>query len=185
MMGICREKYRYLPVRINSTLLNHLFKSIPVYLLFSLVVLFSRVSAQVTPDSKILFLHLKIKNNNVELIDYTIKPGVIKQKRSIPEEEQEFYYEAKSKTNTVLYKESMNNPLNKRMEYEDEKNPGQIKQKIIKSDTADFVLRIPFKENLSEVAFFMKEQIVSVKGERRVLTKSINKIVLDFKKDPR
>jgi hypothetical protein len=181
-MNIYREKYRNLPVRNNCKHLHLFNKMVQVLFLIILFLLQSRLSAQVISDSKILFLHLKMKNDKVELIDYTIKPGIIKQKRT-PDDEKEFYYEAKSKTNTLLYKESMDNPLVRILEYEDEKVPGKINKKIIKTDTADFTLRIPYKETLSEVAFFSKEETLTTKGEKKILNKSINKIIIDFKKE--
>jgi len=104
-------------------------------------------------QSKILFLHLKFKDNTITLVKTTIRPGVVKP--MLPPKDSDFlYYEVSSSSGVLLWKGGIKDPSFVRYEYEDPDQPGKLKVKEIKLEEAEFTLRIPYNPEFQLIEFY-------------------------------
>ncbi len=104
-------------------------------------------------DTGIIFLQLHIDKDSISLIKSVVVPGVIKQPRA-GSSYRDIYYEVESKTGSVIASGTVDNPLIRRVEYEDPDNPGALKTKVMEMSEADFVLRLNYSDDIEAVSFF-------------------------------
>jgi hypothetical protein len=149
---------------INSTLLQI---SVPI-------------NAQKDDEGKILFLHLKMKDNTITLEKSTIRSGIVKQKKGV-EKKGEIYYELLSSSNSLLWNGEMEDPIVKRFEYEDPDNPGQLKLKVVHLNEAYFTLRVPFKKEINHITFYKRESSIYKSNNSTSTLKQIGIIELKLK----
>ncbi|MGA2800861.1 MAG: hypothetical protein ABSE97_00590 [Verrucomicrobiota bacterium] len=116
------------------------------------------LGAEETQDEKILFLHLKITNNVISVVESTAVPGHLK----VPiaaEKQGDLYLELISTNSSVpIWTDVMSDPLVHRYEYEDPDHPGQLKVKEVKVDQADFTIRIPGRKEAKQLNIYRLNQ---------------------------
>lgn len=106
-----------------------------------------------TSPGEIVFLHLQIDSARVTLLDTRTVAGSLK----IPRGDRVYravYFEAADKSGKVVYQGSIDDPLVKRLEYEDPDNPGKLKSKTVILDNAELTVRIPGNMNIESVSFY-------------------------------
>ena len=64
------------------------------------------------------------------------------------------YFEAADKDGKVVYQGSFDDPLVKRLEYEDPDNPGKLKSITVFLDKAELTVRVPGDMNIENVSFY-------------------------------
>jgi hypothetical protein len=93
-------------------------------------------------DDQILFLHLKITNGVVRVVESTVVPGHLKPAVTA-EKPGDLYLELISTNRLTVWTGVVPDPLVRRYEYEDPDHPGQLKVKEVKLDQAEFTIRVP------------------------------------------
>ena len=101
----------------------------------------------------IIFLQLHIDKDSISLIESITVPGTLKQPRA-GSISRDIYYEVESKTGSVITSGTVDDPLIRRVEYEDPDNPDLLITKVIELSEADFVLRLDFKDDIESVSFY-------------------------------
>jgi hypothetical protein len=114
----------------------------------------TKTAATVPSDAPhILFLHLMMTDSSVKLLDRSIEPGTLKQKRSQPSGGG-IYYDVTSTSGELLWSGDFDDPLVKHLEYEDPEHSGEIRSKIVRTGEAEVTLRIPYIEGRSYIDFY-------------------------------
>lgn len=116
------------------------------------------LGAEETQDEKILFLHLKITNNVISVVESTAVPGHLK----VPiaaEKQGDLYFELTSTNSSVpIWTDVMSDPLLHRYEYEDPDHPGQLLVKEVKLDQAEFTIRVPGRKEAKQLNIYRLDQ---------------------------
>lgn len=118
----------------------------------------SLVSASLAADEKeperILFLHLRIKDNVVSLVKASSRPGVLKK----PQHQEGLTLELLSPEGTPLWTAGVEDPGVQRFEYEDPENPGQLLTKIVERPDTEFTVRVPWKKGATHLSVHRHER---------------------------
>lgn len=104
--------------------------------------------AQEAPE-KILFLHLKWKNDVVTIEKAVARPGHFKEHPA----RGDVGLELLSADGATLWNTVIADPTIEHLEYEDPDHPGQLKVKIIQRAEAEFDLRVPFHSGAKMISF--------------------------------
>jgi hypothetical protein len=126
------------------------------------IALFFCPSVALPKDSShdgIAFLTLLVTPDHVQLVDWTIVKGQLRQPRT-PADKGDLKYEAVTTSGAVVWSGSLADPLVRRLEYEDPDNPGQLKARHIRLDSVQFVVRVPVDSAIQEIVFFRTERQV-------------------------
>jgi len=106
---------------------------------------------------QILFLHLKITNNVISLMESTAATGHLKP--TITAEKQgDLYLELTSTNSLPTWTDVVSDPLVRRYEYEDPDRPGQLKVKEVKVDQAEFTIRVPGRNGARQLNIYRLDQ---------------------------
>jgi hypothetical protein len=108
-------------------------------------------------EDKILFFHLKLKDQVVTLVDSTVRPGRLKAV-SVPEKRGIVYLELTSTNGTALWSDVMADPTVQRFEYEDPDQPGSIKAKEVITKETEFTVRVPFHKGAEQLKLFLLDK---------------------------
>jgi len=103
--------------------------------------------------SKILVLQLRLKSNDVSLVKASLAPGTLKMPRVPKEKLQGLEVRGLSEAGDVLCSRVVDDPSQRRLEYEDPWHPGQLKRIVLDDDDALFVVRVPWIKELSTLQF--------------------------------
>ena len=90
----------------------------------------------------LVFLHLKVDTNGVALVSRTVRPGRYKGGPTRGALE----YEIGDGAGRVLFQGRARDPLVERYEYEDPDEPGKIRVKEVRRESAEIVVRVPRKD---------------------------------------
>jgi hypothetical protein len=113
-----------------------------------------RAQAQTNTAPGILFLHLKVTNQVVSLVEVNLRPGVVKPG---PEADATaLCCELVSEAGIPLWKGSIADPTVRHLEYEDPANPGQLQHKVVRVEEAEFTLRVPALPEARRIDFFKR-----------------------------
>lgn len=104
--------------------------------------LWLNLNAEEVPNEQILFVHLKITNGVVRLIESKAAPGHLKP-IIVAEKPGDLCLELTSTNGPPVWTGVVSDPLVRRYEYEDPDHPGQLKVKEVKLDQAEFTVRVP------------------------------------------
>ncbi len=131
------------------------------------------LNAAGSQDEQILFLHLKITNGVVRLVDSNIVPGRLKPAVSA-EKPGDLYLELISTNRLTVWTGVVPDPLVRRYEYEDPDHPGQLKVKEVKLDQADFTIRVPERGEARQLNIYRMDpsadkSATDVSGQARAL----------------
>jgi hypothetical protein len=102
---------------------------------------------------QILFLHLKITNNVISLMESTAVTGHLKTTIS-SEKPGDLYLELTSTNSVPIWTNAVPDPLLRRYEYEDPDHPGQLKVKEVKLDQAEFTVRVPGRKEATHLNIY-------------------------------
>ena len=102
---------------------------------------------------KIIFLTLHADSTGISLVKASSVDGILKERRD-SSLRGEILYEVESIDGSVLAHGSANNPLQKRLEYEDPDEPGRLRSKLVTVQESDFVLRIAHRLDIESISFY-------------------------------
>lgn len=111
--------------------------------LFCVLALFLGGRSNGEEIDQILFLHLKLKDDVVTLVNSSVQPGRLKRPPA-PQKEGELQLELTAGRGKPLWVDSMGDPTVRRFEYQDPDRPGSMKVKTIRTSEAEFTIRVPF-----------------------------------------
>ena len=133
--------------------------------------------AQTNSTPQILFLHLKLTNQTVTLVDSVTRPGVLKPPRDAAVDD--LHYELFSASSASLWKAAVANPSILHLEYEEPPGSGQLKRKTVVLDEAEFTARVPLVPEAKQIEFYRLEPSVpNAKGERALTRRSLGTLRL-------
>lgn len=132
-------------------------------------------SAGAQGNSRVVFLHLKMRQGKVVLLDQTIRAGSLKQSRSA-QHYATWTYDLVSSTGEILWSGTMRDPSFRRYEYEDPNEPGKIRSKQVLLDDVEFTVRVPHIDGGQRVQFYRSIATSAVEG--RPVRQSIGTIIL-------
>lgn len=97
--------------------------------------------AQTNEAPQIRFLHLKIKDQRVSLVDTLTRPGVLKPQ--LNQDPGGLQYELVSTAGVSLWKGAVPDPAWRHFEYEDPPGSGLLKRQTVVLNEAEFTIRVP------------------------------------------
>jgi hypothetical protein len=107
-----------------------------------------------SPDGpRILFLHLKVTDSSATLLDSSVEPGSVKQRR-VQESPLHIQFDVTSPTGQRLWSGDVEDPQVRHLEYEDPDHPGQIRSRVVRTGEGEVMIRFPLVENGSVVEFY-------------------------------
>ncbi len=107
------------------------------------------------PAGKILFLTLVFENDTITLAESAVRPGMLKTPR-IPSENKALQYQVLSGTGHLLFKGTIDDPREERIETFDENGQGKIIVREGLKTRAEFMIRTPYHATASTVRFLVK-----------------------------
>jgi len=113
---------------------------------------------QASDKDQIVFLHLKLKGQEVTLVDSSVRPGRYKTV-STPDKKGVFYLELVSTNGTTIWSDVMADPAFRRHEYEDPDHPGSILVKEVALPEAEFTVRVPFHKTARKLKLFRLDKL--------------------------
>lgn len=127
-------------------------KNIITPLIIAVSILFvSNVSAQ-KKNSKILFLEFRFIKGTPQLVGMTTVKGKLKTRKGDTLLKPGYTFEVLSKTSKVVYKNSIDNPVETVYEYPGEN--GEIKRAQIKQDTVNVTIRTPYCSSIDKIILY-------------------------------
>ncbi len=121
------------------------------------IVLLLAVAARAAESSPgIIFLHLRMTNGQVELVNQTRTPGTLKH-RGGKEPARGLEVELHSKAGATLWTQTVDDPASQRLEYEDPANPGKILAREATFTNVEFTVRVPANSGAESAAFFRRD----------------------------
>jgi hypothetical protein len=152
-------------------------RSVAKCLLVLLLLWGGALLAQTNGGPAILFLHLKVKNQVVSLVETSTSPGVLKKSRDPVAGE--LQYELVSTTGESLWKGAVADPSIRHLEYEDPPGSGKLKSKTILLDEAEFTIRVPVVSKARQVNFcILDNPAAGAEGGKGLTNKSLGSVVL-------
>jgi len=136
--------------------------------IFSLTVIilffYSNNPAAAQVNERMIFLHCKMKGGTITLLNTTTGRGHVKSAGAAVNR-MAMTCEVHSNSGALLWMDATNNPMKKRLEYEDPERPGMLKAKVVDLAEAEFTLRIPVVEGAAEVLLYAPaENVPGKKG---------------------
>lgn len=120
----------------------------------------------------IVFLHLRLKNNTITLLESKIQPGTLKEDR-MTKSNTGISIEVESDIGSIIFTKTINDPSVQHYEFEDPNFPGRLISKEIVQNDVDFFVRIPYKKNVHRVHFY--RTFILPSSSR---TKQLNKVII-------
>jgi hypothetical protein len=136
--------------------------------------------AQTNTSPGILFLHLKVTNQVVTLVEANVRPGVLKPG---PEgNSTALHCELVSDAGKSLWKGNVADPTVRHFEYEDPANPGKLQHRVVQMDEAEFTLRVPALPEARRIDFYkLRPDSGKEEGGQKVTRTSWGSISLPVK----
>jgi hypothetical protein len=107
---------------------------------------------QAAADEGIRFAHFRLTNGVVMLVRSTVVSGKLKARPL--ESRQKLEVALEDPTGKAVWASSIDDPLVRRLEYEDAAHPGRLKTWIVHVDSADFVVRMPYRRDVRRLSFY-------------------------------
>ncbi|MCP4704878.1 MAG: hypothetical protein GY865_09735 [candidate division Zixibacteria bacterium] len=104
-------------------------------------------------ENKIVFLHFLMDSNTISLISSTPVDGKLKKPR-FNTTTKEVYFEVITADSKLLSSGNIYNPLIKRLEYENPNKPGELLNKTINLESAEFTIRVNYSELIDHINFY-------------------------------
>ena len=128
----------------NDSRINTFSAAIVFLLLFSLAV------AQPPPQSKILVIDVRLKNNVLSLEKTKVVSGALKPARFA--EEGDLYYEITSRKRSPVFSRLIRIPKQNSYDYID--STGQLRGGTSEQEDVRFVIRVPYNEAMENISFY-------------------------------
>jgi hypothetical protein len=132
-------------------------------------------------DSKIIILHLRMKDNVITLVNAKVRPGFLKPQRTTGVQG-EILYDVTDMSGTSLWQGVSDNPSHRRYEYEDPDNPGKILSKVVDQNDSRFTIRIPYNPEITTISFYLLNEFVETTKLKRSSSIPIGKLDLQIDK---
>jgi hypothetical protein len=146
-------------------------------ILFTILLWANTSLAQNTNKSEILFLHVKLSNQQITLLDKNTRPGVLKRHRDGTGHE--LHFEVMSNSGQMLWKGATGDPAVREYEYEDPPGSGKMNHKIVPLAEAEFTVRVPVFANAQRVDFYQLEVTApGAPSEKRLSKKILGSVTL-------
>ncbi len=121
--------------------------------IFAWLALAAALMAGAAPaEEGILFLHLRLKDGVVTLVESSVRPGVLKKPRD-GIARGNLSFQMVTGDGIVLEEGAAEDPSTRRLEYEDPDHPGQMKVKIIQAPDVEFTVRLAYRTTGRKVRF--------------------------------
>jgi len=130
------------------------------------------LAAETNATPQILFLHLKLKNQTISIIDSATRPGVLKHPQEAGPDA--WHFEVVSKAGECVWKAALPDPTIRHLEYEQPAGSGKLTHKTVTLDEPEFTIRVPALSQAKKIDFYrLQPGTASATGE-----KSLTKIPL-------
>ncbi len=120
----------------------------------------------------IVFLHLRLKNNAITLLESKTHPGTLKEDR-IANSNSGISIEVVSNIGSIIFTNTVHDPSIRHYEFEDPNFPGRMISKEIVQNDVEFFVRIPYKKNAHNARFYRTFILPSSSK-----TKQLNKVII-------
>jgi hypothetical protein len=140
-------------------------------LIITLLLISSVIAKAAGTENKVVFLQFHIDSNSISLTKSTMADGELKKTR-IRTESKEIYFEIVSKDSQLLSSGNIENPLVRKFEYENPDKPGEILQKIVNLESAEFTVRINYNNQIDKINFYrthFEKDIKSVRNSENLI----------------
>lgn len=124
-----------------------------ISLIIALFLISSVISVATGTEDKIVFLKFRIDSNSIVLTKTTLADGKLKNSRNNISNK-EIYFEVVSKDSRLLSSGNIENPLVKKLEYENPDKPGELLHKIVNLESAEFTVRINYNNQIDRINFY-------------------------------
>jgi len=123
-----------------------------------------RASESTGNDQQIVFLRFHADSGGISFVGADMAVGTLKAHRA-ESLSGDIYYEVESTGGTVLSSGSIDDPLKKRLEYEDPDSTGVIRSTMVQLDEAEFIVRLRYDSEMNAVSFY---RTINADGKREV-----------------
>ncbi len=140
-------------------------------LIITLLLISSVIAKAAGTENKVVFLQFHIDSNSISLTKSTMADGELKKTR-IRTESKEIYFEIVSKDSQLLSSGNIENPLVRKFEYENPDKPGEILNKIINLESAEFTVRVDYNNRIDKINFYrthFEKDIKSVRNSENLI----------------
>ncbi len=120
-------------------------------LFFASTASFRSQAGESLPGEGIRFLHLRLKDGLITMVDSSTRPGVLKPTRD--GDKGEIGYEILDVNGAILGRGALRDPSLRRYEYSSPDEPGKIAVKEVKLDEVEFTLRLPHHASARRIVF--------------------------------
>lgn len=135
--------------------------------------------AKSTVGDSIVFLHLRVVDSTVRLIRVEVRPGTLKQPRSLQAKPGEIRLEVADGQGHLLHEGLMPDPTHVVYEYVDDQ--GELRQRLVVKDSADAVVRIPYDVRAWSVQFQQVPDVADGQASSREKITDWGRFRLDLK----
>jgi hypothetical protein len=108
---------------------------------------------QTNPHPQILFVHLRLTNGAVQLVSTNLRPGLLKSPAT-RRPRVAVTYEVLSIERAMLWKGTIPHPAFLDLENPSPDAPHQLERRLIRRESIDFTVRIPFQPEAEKVEFY-------------------------------
>jgi hypothetical protein len=117
--------------------------------------------AQVTAEApvapaKVAFVQMHMDSSGITMVKVQVVNGTTKAPSKDPNRPG-LLAEMRLADSTVLVVGHIADPLRQRLEYEDPAEPGKLKAKMIEKSSADFLVRVPIRDDMVRLDFYRIE----------------------------
>jgi hypothetical protein len=132
--------------------------------------------AQTNAAPQILFLHLRLTQKDIALVESSVRPGVAKPQPNA--ETKEIQFELVSSRDKVLWRGAMDDPRVRHVEFENPPRSGHLKRKIIQSKEAEATIRVPLLAEARQIDFYALDSAEVGKSDKPPARKLLGTVAL-------
>lgn len=140
-----------------------------IKIIFALLFL---VSGLLIAQDGIVFLHLRLKDNTISLLEYNVRPGTLKKSRLV-NNHAGISFEVLSGNNSTLFVNTVNDPSVQHYEYEDPNSSQRLIRKEVIQNDVEFFLRVPYNNDMRRIRFYRTVPLPAQSKSQR-----LNKVLL-------
>jgi hypothetical protein len=111
-------------------------------------------------EDQILFLHLKLKDDGLTLVNSSVKRGRLKTPLTA-DKKGEIHLELTAADGSPLWSDVLADPRVQRLEYEDPDKPGALKVKEVRVAEVEFTVRVPFHKEGKRIKLYRLDRLAT------------------------
>lgn len=111
----------------------------------------------------IWFLHFRLTNGQVELVNQKRTPGVLKAPRAA-RSARTLQLDLEAADGATIWSQAVEDPTFKRIEYEDPQQPGRMRVREITTTNVEFTVRVPFRAQARTAVLSRRADRAPAKG---------------------